>query len=148
MFILGNAEIDSVDDRILESGAPSPSSAFTTGETSQAEFFPETDGTWGPQSLEINNYVKWDDGGKPGPVDNLGWNTGSSEGGFRRWLKFMGQVLIPANTAAINASQMYGNVGLDNRNQVLVAQYAQQNSQFLPSQQELEAQGIAPGWGM
>lgn len=147
MFIIGNTDLD-VDDRDLELGAPAPSNAFTVGETSQGEFFPETDGTWGPKSREINDYVEWDVGGKPGPVDNLGWNTGSSEGGFRRWLKFMGQVLIPANTAAINASQRYGTVGLDNRNQVLVAQYAQQNSTYLPSQQELEAQGIAPGWGM
>lgn len=147
MFIIGNTELD-VDDRDLELPNPRPSSAFTMGETSQGEFFPETNGTWGPKSLEINDYVNWDEGGQPGPVDNLGWNTGSSEGGFRRWLKFMGQVLIPANTAAIMASQQYGNVGLDNRNQVLVAQYAQQNSTYLPSQQELEAQGIAPGWGM
>lgn len=147
MFIIGNPEAE-IDDRGLESGAPAPSNAFMTGKTVQPEFFPETNGSWGPKSLEINDYVDWAEGGQPGPVDNLGWNTGSSEGGFRRWTPLDGKVIIPANTAAINAGQRYGTVGLDNRNQVLVAQYAQQNSQFLPSQQELEAQGIAPAWGM
>jgi hypothetical protein len=147
VFIIGNPDLE-VDDRDLELGAPSPSSAFFTAETNQAEFFPETNNTWGPKSLEINEYVNWSEGGKGGPVDNLGWSTGIESGGFRRWMPLDGRTLIPANTAAINASQQYGNVGLDNRNQVLVAQFAQQYSTFLPDQQQLESQGIAAGWGM
>lgn len=147
MFIIGNSDLD-VDDRDLSLGNPAPSDPFFRAETSQPEFFPETGGTWGPKSLEINDYVKWDEGGQPGPVANLGWNTGSSQGGFRRWAAWVGKVLIPADTAAINASQMYGNVGLDNRNQVLVAQYAQQTSDFLPDQRSLEGQALQAGWGV
>lgn len=97
-------------------------------------------------SLDINDYVDWDEGGTYAPSYWMGYSTGMDPADFRSYA-MTGEVAVPPNDLEIALSERWGDVGLSNYNQELVAGTSENVSAWLPSPDVLAGLALIPGFG-
>lgn len=98
------------------------------------------------KTLEINEYVNWDEGGTYAPSYWMGYDTGMNPADFASYA-MTGEVAVPPNDLAIALSEKWGDVGTSNYNQELVAGTEQNNTAWLPSPDVLANLALIPGFG-
>lgn len=99
-------------------------------------------------SLKFVDYIQEDIGGQQGIEQLIGWSTGIVPMNVRN-RPFDGRVLSIEETpfsAAIFASEQYGDVGSDSSNQTRVAQVGFTDSVYTPNEQQAADTFIAPGF--
>ena len=110
----------------------------------QAQF----DGAKGQDVSKVLNFVDYiyqDIGGEMAPKDMLGWSTGIYPMSASRG-DFIGGTLYAPMSANLFASEQYGNVGMDNRNQLQVEQYYAQKGSYTPRDEDAFSTFITPGF--
>jgi hypothetical protein len=99
-------------------------------------------------SLKFVDYIQEDIGGQTAIENLIGWSTGIVPMNVRN-RPFDGRVLTQDETpfsAAIFASEQYGDVGTDHSNQTRVAQVNFTDSVYTPNEQNAADSFIAPGF--
>ena len=94
-----------------------------------------------PLVIAVNESI----GGQQTPADLLGYSTGILPMSVTRG-DFNGQTIQPDQIDALYASQQYGDVGLSNRNEVMVAGIMAQQNQYTPLDSEAALSFIMPGF--
>ena len=94
-----------------------------------------------PFTVAINESV----GGQQTPADLLGYSTGIVPMSVSRG-DFNGETIQPAQIDALYASQQYGDVGLSNRNEVMVQGVMAQQNVYTPLDNEAALSFIMPGF--
>ena len=94
-----------------------------------------------PIAVAINESI----GGQQTPADQLGYSTGIVPMSVSRG-DFMGGVIQPQQIDALYASQQYGDVGLSNRNEVMVQGLNQQENVYTPIDSEAALSFVMPGF--
>lgn len=94
-----------------------------------------------PLVLAVNESV----GGQQTPADQLGYSTGIVPMSVSRG-DFIGGVIQPQQIDALYASQQYGDVGLSNRNEVMVQGLNQQENVYTPIDSEAALSFVMPGF--
>lgn len=94
-----------------------------------------------PLVVAVNESI----GGQQTPQDLLGYSTGLLPMSVTRG-QFNGLTIQPAQIDALYASQQYGDVGLSNRNEVMVAGVMYQQNQYTPLDNEAALSFIMPGF--
>jgi hypothetical protein len=97
-------------------------------------------------TLEINQYVDWDEGGTYAPAYWMGYTTGMDPADFRSYA-MTGEVAVPVNDLQIALSEKWGDVGESNYNQQLVAGTSENQTAWLPSDNVLANLALIPGFG-
>jgi hypothetical protein len=97
-------------------------------------------------TLEINQYVDWDEGGTYAPAYWMGYSTGMDPADFRSFA-MTGEVAVPTNDLQIALSEKWGDVGESNYNQQLVAGTSENQTAWLPSDDTLANLALIPGFG-
>jgi hypothetical protein len=113
---------------------------------------PDSNPTYNTRGLSdtrgINSWVDWDEGGTYAPADPLGFNTGLATSDYAANPAGMsGLTVVPEDTQLIMLSSNYGDVGLDNSNQRMVAALDSQQNAWLPSEEQLADLSVEPGFG-
>ena len=99
-------------------------------------------------SLKFVDYIQEDIGGQMAVENLIGWSTGVVTQNVRN-RPFDGRVLSADETpfsAAIFASEQYGDVGSDSSNQTRVAQVNFTDSVYTPNEQQAADSFISPGF--
>ena len=99
----------------------------------------------GQNVLPLVEAVNESIGGQQTPADLLGYSTGIIPMSVSRGA-FNGQTIQPAQIDALYASQQYGDVGLSNRNEVMVAGIMAQQNIYTPLDSEAALSFIMPGF--
>jgi len=94
-----------------------------------------------PFVLAVNESI----GGTQTPDDLLGYSTGIVPMSVSRG-DFLGGVIQPQQIDALYASQQYGDVGLSNRNEVMVQGLNQQENVYTPIDSEAALSFVMPGF--
>jgi len=94
-----------------------------------------------PLVLAVNESI----GGQQTPADLLGYSTGIIPMSVSRG-DFNGETIQPDQIDALYASQQYGDVGLSNRNEVMVAGVMAQQNVYTPLDNEAALSFIMPGF--
>jgi len=94
-----------------------------------------------PLVLAVNESI----GGQQTPADLLGYSTGIIPMSVSRGY-FNGETIQPDQIDALYASQQYGDVGLSNRNEVMVAGVMAQQNVYTPLDNEAALSFIMPGF--
>jgi hypothetical protein len=84
-------------------------------------------------------------GGETTPEDQLGFSTGIVPMSVSRG-DFDGTTIQPAQIDALYASQQYGDVGLSNRNEVMVQALISQDNVFTPNDANAALTFVTPGF--
>lgn len=99
------------------------------------------------ESLSINQYVDWDEGGTYAPEYWLGFSTGMDPAEFRSYA-MTGEVAVPENQLALALSDSsWGPVSMPDTNSQLVAGTEQNTNAWLPSADVLAQLSLIPGFG-
>lgn len=121
----------------------------TPMEITSIQTFADFDGSAGrnlntkvlPLTVAVNESI----GGEATPANQLGFTTGiypmsASRGGFN------GGTIVPINSAVIFASEQYGDVGLSNRNEVMVQALSFMNNDYTPDNDNAAQSFTNPGF--
>lgn len=134
-----------IDDEPIEGDPNNPgrtntSDMFSATTQKQADFPYEGNTTpYAYGVLPLHDAVDQTVGGIGTPGNLLGWSTGILSK-LQRWKPLSGLVIMPPNTAQLQASMPYGNVGLDNRSQrLLLGTEMQEAGSLLPSAAQIAA---------
>lgn len=84
-------------------------------------------------------------GGETTPEDQLGFSTGIVPMSVSR-AEFDGATIQPAQIDVLYASQQYGDVGLSNRNEVMVQALISQENIFTPNDANAALTFVTPGF--
>ena len=99
----------------------------------------------GQDVLPLVEAVNESIGGQQTPTDLLGYSTGIIPMSVSRG-EFNGETIQPAQIDALYASQQYGDVGLSNRNEVMVQGIMSQQNVYTPLDNEAALSFIMPGF--
>jgi len=99
------------------------------------------------KSLNINDYVEWDEGGTYAPEYWMGYSTGMDPADFRSYA-MTGEVAVPENQLALALSESsWGPVSMPNTNSQLLAGTQQNENAWLPPANVLANLALIPGFG-